>query len=142
MAGGLRNLVCFDTTFLVDYLRERRAGDKGPAVKMLDRLEQTDEISRTTIITVSELYYGAFYKGTKAGLERTDSILANLDILPFSYTAAKRAGNIAAQLKKAGRSIGMSDIFIASIVLEANETVLTRNVGHFSRIHGLKVEVY
>jgi tRNA(fMet)-specific endonuclease VapC len=57
-------------------------------------------------------------------------------ILPFS----KFEGNILADLRETGQTIGIEDVLIAASALTHQCTVVTANTRHFSRITALKVE--
>ena len=55
---------------------------------------------------------------------------------------AEKAGEIHGTLAKGGQGIDNIDAMIAATALLENETVLTRNIKHFSRVKGLRVESY
>lgn len=38
--------------------------------------------------------------------------------------------------------INIEDIMLAGIALTHNESIITRNIKHFSKIEGLKIETY
>jgi type I restriction-modification system DNA methylase subunit len=65
-----------------------------------------------------------------------------LDILEFSIAASETFWKLSIDLKRNGTEIGDFDLLIASIALTYGETLLTRNVRHFSRVPGLAVESY
>ena len=64
----------------------------------------------------------------------------NLPILPFDAGAARRYGEIRAQLERQGTMLGDADLCIASIALARDLTIVTGNVRHFQRVPGLSVE--
>ena len=69
-------MVCFDTTFLIDLMREKRKRKKGPATKKLHELAKRDERPTTTIITLAELYIGPYHvKNTEDELEKIQKIV-------------------------------------------------------------------
>jgi tRNA(fMet)-specific endonuclease VapC len=101
------------------------------------------EDQATSSITLGELYYGA-RRLADAGetlLGRIDAtLLPNLAVLPFDVEAAKRYGELRADLERAGTPIGDADMRIAAIA-KANElAIVTGNVRHFQRVTGLAVE--
>jgi predicted nucleic acid-binding protein len=57
-------------------------------------------------------------------------------------SSTKLFGLIYAELRRLGIGIGAIDSLIASVVMENDETLITRNIRHFSRVPGLKVESY
>lgn len=95
----------------------------------------------TTIITLSELYYGA-YKSTKveANLENLQKLETEIEILQTSSEVGKHFGNIKADLVKKGEIIEDADILIASIVIDNKAVLVTNNQRHFGRIEGLQTE--
>ena len=135
-------MVCLDTDFIIDYLKEQHTGKKGSAVGKFEELIKRGESPKTTMINVSELYRGAYYFSTDHRVRELDVILSEFEILPLTFEAAKLSGSLAAYLKQSGTMIGISDILIASIVLEENDTLITRNVKHFSKIPELTLETY
>ena len=97
----------------------------------------------TTSITVGELIYGAKRVPGRADflLEQLDRrLLPNLPALPFDTVAARRYGEVRAELERQGRPIGEADLRIGAIALARDLTVVTGNVRHFERIPELLVE--
>jgi tRNA(fMet)-specific endonuclease VapC len=62
------------------------------------------------------------------------------EMLSLDAASAVRAGQVRAELEQQGRPIGAFDYLIAGIALHHNLIVVTRNVGEFSRVPGLRVE--
>ena len=135
-------MVCLDTCFLIDFLREQRSGKQGVASNKLNDLRDHGETPKTTTINLAELYFGAYYTRSNRVLNQIGTIVHQLEILTLTVDTAKRSASIAANLKLAGEAIGFPDVLIASIVLEAGERLVTRNVKHFSRIPGVILETY
>ena len=52
-------------------------------------------------------------------------------VLPFDSAAAQAAGRIAAERRRAGRSIEIRDVQIAGIAVARKAAIATRNVRHF-----------
>jgi tRNA(fMet)-specific endonuclease VapC len=97
----------------------------------------------TSSITLGELVYGAHrLEGrTAALLERIeDTLLPNLPVLPFDASAARRYGEIRAELEQRGTPIGDADVRIAAIALSRGLKVVTGNERHFRRVSGLGTE--
>ena len=91
-------------------------------------------------IAAAELRYGILKKGS-VKLERDiEAVLATLDILPFEPPADAFYGQIRHTLTSAGTPIGPVDYFIAAHALSLGLTLVTANIGEFSRVPGLKVE--
>lgn len=66
--------------------------------------------------------------------------MPNLPVLPFDASAARRYGEVRAELERRGTPIGDADLRIASIALDRDLTVVTGNVRHFEKVPGLAVE--
>ena len=56
------------------------------------------------------------------------------------YIGGKIFGKIKADLKKEGKIINDSDLFIASIAISNKMRLVTNNDKHFKRIEDLKIE--
>jgi tRNA(fMet)-specific endonuclease VapC len=69
-----------------------------------------------------------------------ESFLANVEILPFDFAAARHAATVRAALAASGRLIGQYDILIAGHALSLGATLVTNNVDEFRRVDGLAVE--
>jgi len=90
-------------------------------------------------LVMHELYFGAY------GGDRTNQSLANIErlrfpVLDFNDDDARRAAEIRARLRRLGTPIGPYDVLIAGQALSRGLTLITRNVGEFSRIEELAVE--
>ena len=74
-------------------------------------------------------------------LERIeDSLLPNLPVLSFDASAARRYGEIRAELERRGTPIGDADVRIAAIALSHGLKIVTGNERHFRRVPGLEIE--
>ena len=92
-------------------------------------------------ITVFELEYGAEKSnwGNRTR-EKLAMFLAPFNILPFSTDDAIAAGRLRGCLEKQGTPIAPYDIQIAAQALSGGYTLVTHNVGEFSRVPNLKLE--
>jgi predicted nucleic acid-binding protein len=66
-----------------------------------------------------------------------DEILDWFETLPFGASTARMFGLLYGSLRSQGKEIGVMDTLIASVALEHNEVVISRNIKHFSRVPGL-----
>ena len=101
------------------------------------------EAQFTSSVTLGEMVYGAYRMPTYTSLflERLDRILlSNLAVLPFDVAAARRYGELRAELERRGTPLGEADLRIGAIALSRGLAVVTGNVRHFQRIPGLAVE--
>ncbi len=94
-----------------------------------------------SIITVSELLYGAFKsQQVERNLNIIEEFIMPFDIIDFDYKSAIEYGKIRAILEKQGQIIKNMDIQIAAIA-KANDMILvTNNLKEFNRIKNLKLE--
>jgi predicted nucleic acid-binding protein len=127
-----------DTDILSNLLR------RAPSTTLVTKLASIPpEQQFTSSITLGELVYGAYRLQERAGalLQRLDeTLLPNLPILPFDASAARRYGEVRAELERRGTPMGDADLRIASIALTLDLTVVTANVRHFQKVPGLAVE--
>ena len=94
----------------------------------------------TSIIVAAELRYGAIKSNSAKLAERIDMILSALEILPLETPADQQYASIRHHLTRQGTPIGPNDLMIAAHALAHDLTVITANLGEFSRVPGLKVE--
>ena len=94
----------------------------------------------TSVIVAAELRYGAKKSNSKKLAERIDLILSALEILPLEPPADRQYAALRHHLTRQGIPIGPNDLLIAAHALASDLTVVTANVGEFSRVPGLKVE--
>ncbi len=106
--------------------------------RMRDHLPS--EIAITTI-TLAELWFGA-RKSTRsvAVRQEVDAFLEPFDVLPFDRVAADTYARVRFDLERIGRPIGERDLLIASVALARDLTVVTHNLGEFTRVVELKTE--
>jgi tRNA(fMet)-specific endonuclease VapC len=96
---------------------------------------------RISIVTLSELYYGAYgSRRTEENIKRIQEFAGKLRIYLWSPLSARRFGEIKSELRKAGKLIEDFDILIASIAIVNDCTLVTHNVKHFERIPHLEIE--
>ncbi len=116
---------------------------RGPASTLVARLARVPpEDQFTSSVTLGELLYGAHRSSrTAALLERIEeTLLPELPILPFDAAAARRYGELRAELEQKGTRIGDADTRVASIALSRGLTVVTGNERHFQQVPGLAIE--
>lgn len=128
----------FDTSFVIDLM----VGDKA-AIEKLKEIIGKGEPQIVAAPTIFELYSGVA-QSDKQELEKKKilSVLSRVAVWHLDTGAAERGGEIDGALIKAGEQIEPVDSMIAGIALVKGEKVLTRNVKHFSKVAGLKLEKY
>jgi tRNA(fMet)-specific endonuclease VapC len=70
----------------------------------------------------------------------TKEIISRINIIPIGEKEALAAGDILADLRKSGQTLGLEDVLIAATALTNQFTMVTANYRHFSRIKGLRIE--
>lgn len=92
-------------------------------------------------VVLGELEFGA---EKSAHSERNRARLAELaERLPLAVVHAETSrcyGRIRAELEQRGTPIGANDTWIAAHALALDATLVTDNIGEFSRVPGLSVE--
>jgi tRNA(fMet)-specific endonuclease VapC len=132
-------MVCLDTTFVADLLRRN-----SDAEKKLNELAKGNDDPCITIITIAELFYGA-YKSKNAEKEKNKirQVLDDFPIFEMDEHGAEKFGEILTMLEKAGQRISDRDIMIAAIALSRGEKfIVTRNKKDFQRIPDLTIITY
>ncbi len=127
----------FDTDTITNILKKTPSPS---LIRRMARIQPNDQFIST--ITVSEIVYGAWksdrpeyhLKNLKALL------LPEVAVLDFDLNAGYVAGQIRAQLEKAGAPLAWADIQIASVAIANEKILVTGNTVHFKRIQGLEIE--
>ncbi len=90
-------------------------------------------------VAAHELFYGA-YKSQHIvqNLARVDDL--QFEVLEFDREDARQAGEIRAELARAGTPIGSYDVLIAGQAKARGLTLITHNTKEFSRVKGLQIE--
>ena len=128
-------MVCLDTSFLVDLVRENPAAEK-----KLQYYRDRNEPLTTTAISAAELFEGAYSTRGKRDLEQVRSILEHMQLLDLSIPVCERYGKLVNQLSSKGLLIGDLDVIIASASIVHRQILLTKNKRHFDRIPELLTE--
>ena len=117
--------------------------------KVAARLAATTDVVAITIVTRIEALQGRMDFLMRAAddeqllraqqwLQRTESDLANLTVVPFDAAAAARFFALAGT--KGLKRVGRGDLMIASIALANKATLVTRNLKDYRRIPGLQLD--
>jgi predicted nucleic acid-binding protein len=126
----------FDTTFLIDLEREIVRRQPGPAMGFLARNHA--QTMRISVITFGELAEG--YEDPAApGLEE---LIAPYGIVEVTPAIGRKYAAISRVLRSQGSRWGDNDLWIGATALEVGDTLVTRDLEHFSRIAGLTVQGY
>ncbi|MCS5601784.1 MAG: type II toxin-antitoxin system VapC family toxin [Paracoccus sp.] len=110
--------------------------------ELLARVEAAEPGSLAiSAIVAHELWYGA-YRSQKVAfnLETLRLLFSDLPILDIDPEDARVAGEIRAELARAGTPIGPYDVLIAGQAKARGFTLVTNNTGEFRRVVGLMLE--
>lgn len=119
-----------DSDVIINFLRKDHE-----TIRKILALQNIEELSTTSISTFEVLR--GLSKLNK--IEEGRKFLVNLRIFDFDFKASEKAAEIFEELRKKGETIDALDLMIASIVIVNNETLMTKNTGHFERMSGLKI---
>lgn len=124
-----------DTDILSFYFK----GDSKVVAKFNDYLKEFDVIN-ISIITYYEILGGLKFKKAERQIKEFEEFVSNNTIIHISEQSANLSGDIYADLRQKGITIGTSDILIAGIAIENELTLVTNNERHYESIKGLKIE--
>ncbi|WP_025860797.1 type II toxin-antitoxin system VapC family toxin [Acetobacter papayae] len=123
-----------DTNIISDLIRN-------PAGLAAHRIEKENpKTVFTSVIVAAELRYGCAKKGSARLLERVESVLGIIPVLPLDVPVAGEYGGIRAEFEAEEQPIGLNNLLIAAQAYSLNLTLVTANPREFGRIRGLKVE--
>lgn len=124
-----------DTNAVISLLTRRSEA-------LLRRIEAFEPGSlAVSSVVAHELYFGAYHSEKIAfNLETLRLLFTDLAILDFDREDARVAGEIRVDLKRRGTPIGPYDTLIAGQAKARSLTLVTNNIGEFSRIAGLRIE--
>jgi tRNA(fMet)-specific endonuclease VapC len=126
--------IFLDTSICVDVLRT-----SGPekSVEIFESLQNRND-GYVSVITVAELSAGAHLSPRPDAVEKTEALLAYVEIIDLTETIALEGGKIFAALSDAGKKIEFNDCLIAATALSSGmKQIVTRNSDHFKRIDGI-----
>lgn len=96
---------------------------------------------KTTVITLMELYYGAYNSQHKtSNLSKVRTLARAMEILSLGPESVETFAILKAELESSGNRLDDFDLIIAAIALSHNLILVTNNEKHFIRIDGLKYE--
>lgn len=136
-------MIHFDTSFLVDLLRERRRGGGGPAHDVLDAIADEDEAG-VSVHAVCELHVGAALAAHPAReLAGVRRLVSSLSVaVPDPATFPDTYARLLAHLQRRGTPVATTDLLIGTAAVEAAAPLVTRNEKHFDPIPDLDVRSY
>ena len=131
MSNVLRYLI--DTDWSIDYMHQRRS-----TIRLVD--EFAPQGIGLSIISVAELYEGAFYStDTHAEIQSLQYFLSGFEIVHLDEDICRIFAQQRGRLRTSGNLIGDLDILIGATAIRHNLTLLTNNIRHFNRLVGLNI---
>ena len=91
-------------------------------------------------ITLAELQYGAAKRRSQALTKKVQAFCELVPCVDWDADAAVAYANLRTDLEADGTPVGSMDMLIAASALAEGAILVTNNIAHFSRIHGLKLE--
>ena len=130
-------MTCLDTNVVIAFL-------KGQPASLVRRFEDTvaNDMCMLPAITLFELHYGVAKSARRRENQERLAVFLQLPltVLPFDTEDAEEAGDIRAQLERAGTPIGPYDLLIAAQARRRNAVLVTANTREFTRVPRLRVE--
>jgi tRNA(fMet)-specific endonuclease VapC len=114
--------VSLDTNVLIDVLR----GDR-KTLSAIDRLEGMGLVPVLSTVAVFEVLSGVEFTKSRSERAKVEVLLRQIPLESFDLDAARRAGEIRAELQRSGNSPGAPDVMIAGHALAAGHTLVTRD---------------
>lgn len=129
--------VAFDTTFLIDFQRERARGEvDGPAHAFLNADPDVELLLPATAL-------GEFAEGFDNVEDPVLRTVRELHVLlPIDEETALAYGRITRALRAAGTLIGANDLWIAATSIRHEVPLVTANVAEFRRVEGIQILPY
>jgi tRNA(fMet)-specific endonuclease VapC len=131
-------MICLDTNAVIAVLNH-------PTSMVRTRIDAAIGLGRPLAISsivLLELRYGAAKSARpKRNAQRIIDFLSGpIEVLPFAPADAEEAGDIRAELERAGTPIGPYDVLIAAQARRRDALLVTANEREFARVPRLKLE--
>jgi tRNA(fMet)-specific endonuclease VapC len=128
--------VSFDTSFLIDFQRERLAGGAGPAHRFLAAHPAIQ-------LCLPAVALGEFAEGFADAAHPLVRLVRDThEILPVDAEVAVAYARATRELRARGALIGGNDLWIAATALRYELPLVTADLEHFQRVPGLAVQSY
>jgi tRNA(fMet)-specific endonuclease VapC len=131
-------MICLHTNAVIAVLNDRTS----PVRTRIDTAIGLGQTLAMSSIVLFELRYGA---AKSARPERNAQRIADflsgpIEILSFEPADAEEAGEIRAELERAGTPIGPCDVLVAAQARRRDALLVTANEREFTRVPRLKIE--
>ena len=113
---------------------------KGHPVVEQNLREHPRDPVKLCVITLMELYYGAFKsKKVTSNVAKIKTLENALEILPVGQEITEIFGMEKARLERYGKPLDDFDLVLGCCALAYNLILVTNNVKHFKRIESLRI---
>jgi len=127
-----------DTNAMGDFINRRRGVDERAR-----EMRKAGARRGTCIPLIGELFFGIELSQSRdRNLERLKRVLAGLACWPYTREAAEEYGRLAAQLRRAGRTIQRVDLQLAAIALTLGQCTVVSEDSDLAAVPGLSVETW
>lgn len=94
-----------------------------------------------SIINLAELFYGAYRsEDISKSLQKIDALFSlGIKVANLNSQVIEKYAQLKVSLEIKGQKLDEFDLLIAATALVNNLIIVTRNLGHFKRIKGLKI---
>jgi tRNA(fMet)-specific endonuclease VapC len=131
--------ITLDTSVLIELLR----GDP-ETLALLDRLEGDGQLPTLSTVAVFETLSGVEFTKSRSDRVRLENLLRQIPLEEFDLDSARKAGELRAELLRAGNFPGAPDVMIAGHALASGHTLVTRDrsLAASSKAMGVRVVDY
>jgi tRNA(fMet)-specific endonuclease VapC len=106
---------------------------------IINHLSRLEDVALPSIV-IGELFFGALRSHrVESNLQRITAFAAGTPVVACDALTGRYFGEIKSRLWNKGRPIPDNDIWIASIAMQTDAAVFTRDA-HFREVQGLQVE--
>jgi tRNA(fMet)-specific endonuclease VapC len=131
-------MICLDTNAAIAVIINSSAGVRD---RLAAAVRRRQAIAIPVIVLFELRYCAAKSQNRRRNTQRIGEFLAGpISVLPFEPEDADEAGEIRAELERAGTPIGPYDLLIACQARRRSATLVTANAREFVRVPGLKTE--
>src|SRR5436305_15126475 len=130
-------MICLDTNVVIAFLKRNPPN----LVARIER-ELLQDALALPVVVLFELQFGVAKSARRR--ENTDRLAIFLqlpvNVVPFDSDDAREAGEIRADLGRAGTAIGPCDLLIAAQARRRGAVLVTANVREFAHVSGLNMQ--